>query len=49
MVIYIWKIGGISMYNILVVDDEKEIVEAIKIYLEDEGYNVFPCYDGQEA
>ncbi len=37
------------MYNILVVDDEKEIVEAIKIYLEDEGYNVFPCYDGQEA
>ena len=37
------------MYNILVVDDEKEIVVAIKIYLEDEGYNVFPCYDGQEA
>ena len=37
------------MYNILVVDDEKEIVEAIKIYLEDEGYNVFHCYDGQEA
>lgn len=37
------------MYNILVADDEKEIVEAIKIYLEDEGYRVFSCYDGQEV
>lgn len=29
-------------YNILVCDDEKDIVSAIKIYLEAEGYKVFP-------
>ena len=36
-------------YNILVCDDEKDIVSAIKIYLEAEGYKVFPAYDGLEA
>ena len=36
-------------YNILVCDDEKDIVSAIKIYLEAEGYRVFPAYDGLEA
>lgn len=35
-----------SKYNILVVDDDKEITEAIEIYLLNEGYNVFTAYDG---
>ena len=29
------------MYNILVVDDDKEIVKAVEIYLSKEGYNIF--------
>lgn len=37
------------MYNILVCDDDKEIVEAIDIYLTKEGYNVIKAYDGVEA
>ena len=37
------------MYNILVCDDDKEIVEAIEIYLTQEGYNVLEAYDGEEA
>ena len=37
------------MYNILVCDDEKDIVSALKIYLEAEGYNVFEAYNGEEA
>ena len=37
------------MYNILVVDDDKEIVESIEIYLKNEGYRVFKAYDGLEA
>jgi len=35
--------------NILVCDDDKEIVEAIQIYLEQEGYQVIKAYDGMEA
>lgn len=37
------------MYNILVCDDDREIVEAIDIYLSKEGYNVIKAYDGVEA
>ena len=37
------------MYNILVCDDDKEIVEAIEIYLAQEGYNVIKAYDGEQA
>lgn len=37
------------MYNILVVDDDKEIVNAIEIYLTKEGYNVLKAYNGMEA
>lgn len=37
------------MYKILVCDDEKEIVEAISIYLSGEGYKVFKCYNAKEA
>ncbi|MCO8194539.1 response regulator transcription factor [Anaerofustis sp. NSJ-163] len=36
-------------YNILVVDDDKEIVKAINIYLSNEGYNIFEAYDGYAA
>ena len=41
--------GGFIMYNILVCDDDKDIVEAIDIYLSKDGYNVFKAYDGVEA
>lgn len=37
------------MYNILVCDDDKEIVEAIDIYLAQEGYKVLKAYDGIQA
>ena len=35
--------------NILVCDDDREIVNAIEIYLRNEGYDVFKAYDGAEA
>lgn len=35
--------------NILVCDDDKEIVEAITIYLKQEGFSVVPAYNGKEA
>ena len=37
------------MANILVCDDDKAIVEAIEIYLTQEGYHILKAYDGQEA
>ncbi|MCI9166766.1 MAG: response regulator transcription factor [Dorea sp.] len=37
------------MAKILVCDDDKEIVEAIEIYLTQEGYEVLKAYDGMEA
>ena len=37
------------MYNILVCDDERDIVSALQIYLEAEGYKVFTAYNGNEA
>lgn len=37
------------MYNILVADDEKEIADSIKIYLEEAEYRVFECFDGRKA
>ena len=37
------------MYNILVCDDDKDIVEAVSIYLETSGYNVIKAYNGIEA
>ncbi|MCR5155235.1 MAG: response regulator transcription factor [Butyrivibrio sp.] len=37
------------MENILVCDDDREIVEAIEIYLEQEGFRVFKAYDGEEG
>lgn len=37
------------MYNILICDDERDIVSALKIYLEAEGYATFAAYNGKEA
>ena len=37
------------MHNILVCDDEKDIVAALKIYLEAEGYGVVCAYNGAQA
>lgn len=37
------------MYNVLVCDDEKDIVSALRIYLTSEGYNVIEAYNGKDA
>ena len=37
------------MYTVLVADDERDIVSALKIYLTSEGYNVLEAYNGLEA
>lgn len=37
------------MYNILVVDDDREIVNAIEIYLKKENYKIIKAYNGNEA
>lgn len=37
------------MYNILVCDDEKDIVNALKIYLNDSQYQFFEAYNGKQA
>ena len=37
------------MAKILVCDDDKAIVEAISIYLQQEGYEIVTAYDGVEA
>ncbi len=37
------------MYNILICDDEKDIVNALEIYLSMEKYNFFKAYNGKEA
>lgn len=38
-----------SGYNILIIDDEKEIVELAEIYLINEGYGVFKAYNGSDG
>lgn len=37
------------MYHVLVCDDDKEIVNAIEIYLSKEGYQIWKAYNGEEA
>lgn len=37
------------MCNILICDDERDIVSALKIYLSGEDYNILEAYDGREA
>lgn len=38
-----------GMYNILICDDEKDIVSALKIYLTNDDYNLFEAYNGKQA
>ena len=38
-----------TMQTILVCDDDKQIVDAIDIYLTGEGFRVLKAYDGYEA
>ena len=37
------------MYNVLICDDQPDIVNALKIYLTPEGYQLFEAYTGKEA
>ena len=37
------------MYNILICDDDRDIVSALKIYLSSEDYRLFTAYTGKEA
>ena len=37
------------MYNILICDDQPDIVNALKIYLTPEGYQLFEAFTGREA
>ena len=37
------------MYNVLVCDDDREIVDAVEIYLRSEGFDVIKAYDGRQA
>ena len=39
----------VVMYNVLVCDDEKDIVSALRIYLTSEGYHVIEAFNGKEA
>lgn len=36
-------------YTVLVVDDDKEIVDSISIFLQNDGYQVLKAYDGLDA
>lgn len=40
---------GDNMYNVLICDDEKDIVSALTICLEAEGYSIYKAYNGVEA
>ncbi len=37
------------MYNVLICDDDRDIVNALKIYLQDPSYTLFEAYNGSEA
>ena len=37
------------MYNVLICDDQPDIVNALKIYLAPEGYNLLEAFTGKEA
>ena len=44
-------LGGnfMSLGRVLVVDDDKNICELLRLYLEKEGYGVILAHDGEEA
>lgn len=35
------------MYNVLIVDDEKEIIDLLRLYLEQDGVKIYEAYDGE--
>ncbi len=35
--------------NILILDDEKEIADLVELYLKNENYNVYKCYEAEKA
>ena len=35
--------------KVLIVDDEKEIADLLEVYLQNDGYTVYKCYNGAEA
>ncbi|WP_430535299.1 response regulator transcription factor [Listeria rocourtiae] len=37
------------MTSILIADDDKEIVDLVKLYLQNEGYTIFDAYDGAQV
>ena len=37
------------MNKILIVDDEREIADLVEIYLENDGYQVYKFYNGEDA
>ena len=37
------------MYNVLICDDQPDIVNALKIYLKPEGYNIYTAENGSQA
>ena len=39
----------LSRMRVLIVDDDREIVELLNIYLKNEGYDVVKAYNGQQA
>lgn len=45
----VYYIGEVREMNILVVDDDREIVDSIGLFLSGEGYAVFKAYNGIEA
>lgn len=38
-----------NLYNVLIVEDDKEICDGIEIYLKNQGYNVFKANNGEEG
>lgn len=49
MVYYAWRGDRMRADKILVVDDDKNICQLIRLYLEKEGFDVFCSYDGGAA
>lgn len=41
--------GADMKEKILIVDDEKEIADLIEMYLKNDGYSVYKCYNGMDA
>ncbi len=41
--------GADMKEKILIVDDEKEIADLIEVYLKNDGYSVYKCYNGMDA